>query len=348
MQYAKDDMGKPLIPDAVFTGPGMALARKFFTDAELADHVPSFGGGYVKDTYRARELRGEDPENSTFASKNASIFDPPNKPLRAFEADYPNGAMADESGRLTHDIDGRPITAKTVVGRRMVGGEDEAFSPAQLDALSEALFGNKPEIVASREIGGDAGRFKVSHDTDGNAVYQPFVSSLLTAEQAPRVAGHEIAHGIDYFGGHGRTGIPTDGLSRELGTVYHDLNDASWRRGQPTRPGLQTTPESFGYKGENLRAENMAEAIRSYMADPNYIKTIAPKTAERIRQYVNDNPRLSGTIQFNSDTGKPSLMGSAIASASEQPKGITAYYESPHDFDKFSLNQQPQNALMRY
>ena len=36
------------------------------------------------------------------------------------------------------------------------------------------------------------------------------------------------------------------------------------------------------------------------MADPNYLKTVAPKTAAAIRQAVNPNPRSSQTIQFNS------------------------------------------------
>lgn len=35
------------------------------------------------------------------------------------------------------------------------------------------------------------------------------------------------------------------------------------------------------------------------MADPNYIKTVAPKTAARIREFVNSNPRLNKVIQFN-------------------------------------------------
>ena len=44
----------------------------------------------------------------------------------------------------------------------------------------------------------------------------------------------------------------------------------------------------------------MAEALRAYMADPNYLKTVAPKTAAAIRKFVNDNPRLNKVIQFNS------------------------------------------------
>ena len=47
----------------------------------------------------------------------------------------------------------------------------------------------------------------------------------------------------------------------------------------------------------------MAEAVRGYMLDPNYLKTVAPKTAARIREYVNGNPALNKTIQFNSLAG---------------------------------------------
>jgi hypothetical protein len=39
-----------------------------------------------------------------------------------------------------------------------------------------------------------------------------------------------------------------------------------------------------------------------------------------------------------SDTGKPSLMGAAVAGENARP-GITAYHGSPHDFDKFSLDK---------
>src|SRR3954454_16767556 len=43
--------------------------------------------------------------------------------LGHFEADYPTGAPADAAGRLTHDIDGRPLSVSArIVGRQDVGG----------------------------------------------------------------------------------------------------------------------------------------------------------------------------------------------------------------------------------
>lgn len=102
-------------------------------------------------------------------SKNAKMYAPPQRPQRPFEADYPGGARADETGRLTHDIEGRPLTADYVVGRRMVGGPDEAVpqTPEAINAIAEGLFGSRISPVARREIGGDAGRFTVSAGPDG-------------------------------------------------------------------------------------------------------------------------------------------------------------------------------------
>jgi hypothetical protein len=43
----------------------------------------------------------------------------------------------------------------------------------------------------------------------------------------------------------------------------------------------------------------MATAISAYLGFPNYLKTVAPKTAAAIRDAVNAHPVLSKIIQFN-------------------------------------------------
>ena len=43
----------------------------------------------------------------------------------------------------------------------------------------------------------------------------------------------------------------------------------------------------------------MAEAIRAYLLDPNYLKTLAPNVAARIRAAVNPNPEVNRILQFN-------------------------------------------------
>ncbi|MCC6734909.1 MAG: hypothetical protein IT534_02135 [Bauldia sp.] len=91
----------------------------------------------------------------------------------------------------------------------------------------------------------------------------------------------------------------TSGLMRDLRTIYHDLNDTSWRRGKPTRSGLQTSPEMMGYRGEKVDRELWSEAIRAYLADPNYINQAAPRVAQAIRDHWNTHPELSRIIHFN-------------------------------------------------
>ncbi|TXL80461.1 ImmA/IrrE family metallo-endopeptidase [Vineibacter terrae] len=238
------------------------------------------------------------------ASKSAITFDPPEMPRRPFEADYPKRANADAAGRLTHDIEGRPLTAERVVGRRMVGGDEVALPQAGLESLAEAVTGQGPASVAPRQIGGDAGRYYEKWDrVTGDRIRQIFLNDELTPQQAPRTLGHEIGHAIDYrIAGH----IPTDGIKLELGRIYNDLNGGRWRlaksakTGEPVPRRYWTTPESRGYPAREVDGELMVEAIRAYIADPNYLKTVAPKTAARIRDHVNPHPALSRFIQFNS------------------------------------------------
>ena len=49
--------------------------------------------------------------------------------------------------------------------------------------------------------------------------------------------------------------------------------------------------------------------MRAYLTDPNYLKTVAPDTAKRIRQFVNDHPQLRHIIQFNA---VPSALGAGM------------------------------------
>lgn len=106
------------------------------------------------------------------------------------------------------------------------------------------------------------------------------------------------SHLIDELAGR----IPTTGLNTELRQVYNTLNT-----GQERTRHL-TGPQHFGYRGDDLSRELMVEAIRAYMADPNYLKTVAPRTAAAIREAVNSHPTLSKIIQFNAVTG-PAMMG---------------------------------------
>jgi hypothetical protein len=133
----------------------------------------------------------------THAANYRRPFDPPKKPERPFEADYPDTIPADVGGRLTHDIDGRPLTAQRVVGRNVVGGRDEAFPADEFDALSNATtkYG-----TMNLPPGGKGAPFGLTHmDEDGPAII--FLSSALSKDRRRRVYAHELGHAIDELAG---------------------------------------------------------------------------------------------------------------------------------------------------
>ena len=233
------------------------------------------------------------------ASRSAGLYDPPVKPPRPFEADYPKGAPADVTGRLTADIEGRPLVARTVVGRNVVGGEDQAFPASQLDPLTEAGTGRVATPYPSRTLGGDAGRTIL--DRRSRLPLEVQLNRSLTPQQSVRTHAHENAHVIDQLAGE----IDTTGLNTELRQIYNTLN-TGWERARHL-----TGPQHQGYSATAQPRDLMAEAIRAYMADPNYLKTVAPRTAARIRAAVNANSRIAPFIQFNELLGLGAIAAGA-------------------------------------
>jgi len=246
---------------------------------------------------------------TSLASRAGFLYDAPLKPQRAFTEDYRAGVPpTDATGRLTTDIEGRPLNAQFITGRRVVGGVDEAVAPAQFDALAEAAIGAKPEAVAPGEIRGDAGRFtKTAHPVTGDAVYTVNTNRTLSQGGRDLATGHELGHMVDELVGQ----IDPKGLQPELGRVYNTMTTGQERTRQLTRPG------DIGYGAEDAPRELMATAIHAYLTNPNYLKTAAPKVAAAIRDAVNSNPRLRDVIQFNTIAGLV-VGGSAGVAGSQQ------------------------------
>jgi hypothetical protein len=149
----------------------------------------------------------------------------------------------------------------------------------------------------------------------------PFRSCLarlheLDVAHGNRILAHMLGHILDYKAGQTSAihsnenipGIPQDDLADELRYVYNDCNNAILNDARKLDPGLQPHddteyqgfgPEQRACHGANARAELMAEAIRVYLQNPNYLKTVAPNVAARIRAAVNTNRNLNRIIQFN-------------------------------------------------
>jgi hypothetical protein len=243
------------------------------------------------------------------------LYNPPVKSPRPFAADYPSGAPANAAGRLTADIDGRPLVAERVVGRRTLGGADEALTPAQLDAVVQEAIGALPEAVTPRALPrGTIGAYRIVAGPE-KIERSIGVRRDLPPDVKNKIVAHETGHMIEDLAG----AIPQDGLKTELKTIYNDLNNSYLAKARAQNPdvdpakaywGTGVTPEkTFGYAKADAPPEYMAEAIRAYLADPNYIKTVAPKTAAAIRAAVNARPTLSRIIQFNTIAGLAAMNG---------------------------------------
>jgi hypothetical protein len=85
-------------------------------------------------------------------------------------------------------MDGRPLTASTVVGRTVVGGRDQPIPPGELDAFAENLIGSRPQAVPQRDLGGDSGRLTRAVDpVNGESIYTLYVNQNLSPELQQRV-----------------------------------------------------------------------------------------------------------------------------------------------------------------
>lgn len=234
---------------------------------------------------------------------NGKIVDPDAVPQRGFNVDYPQTAKSDASGRLTHDIDGNALSSTAnIAGRRVVGGLDQRISDAGIRNTAEEL-GATSRTARRGEIGSDLGRLVTGRGRDGEVQNEILLKKGLSERDAPFVFTHETGHLIDGKAYGGR--IPSDGIVNHLRKLYSDANSAL-----AVKPGqIGATPEAMGYVGQKADDELMAEAIRMYMRDPNYMKTNYPEVSKRIRLHVNQNQNLKDVIQFNSAGGAATGVG---------------------------------------
>lgn len=210
---------------------------------------------------------------------------------REFRDDYGRVAGSDEAGRLAESIEGVKLDAPFVAGRRVAGGADEGLLGSDITEVSSRIVDDIREAPRSKIAGKAAGQYKETASADGKK-REITVASDLKPDQKTRVLAHELGHAIDEIAGQ----LDTKGLTKELEQVYSDLTT-----GQQGRTRHKTRPKDLNYPPREVPRELFAEAIRAYMVDPNYLKTVAPKTAAAIRKAVNEDPKIARVIQFNAD-----------------------------------------------
>lgn len=265
---------------------GGAKAGKPVLDAiaEGLTGVQTQAGNALADMGQAGQRFAMGKGGNSLASKSKSLYDLPT-----------NTGVGDDLGQLagSHsaglDIEGRPLVARYVVGRAGTREGEQSLPSAAIAEIIQKQTGRGiavvPQVTSGRN---DLGNLVVNKITG-----QPLrveVRSDLTPRNLDQVVRHEFGHMLDEMSGQ----IPIDGLSKELGPIYHYGIEGRDRAANWTRP------DHIGYSKDEASREYMAEAIRQYMAAPDTLKIRAPKTAARIRKYINENPKLKDFIQFNS------------------------------------------------
>lgn len=108
------------------------------------------------------------------------------------------------------------------------------------------------------------------------------------------------------------------GLEDELRPIYsfgqkepEPLEDLGW-----------WTPELHGSPPEDVPFEHRAEMFRQYMAAPDEFRARAPRTAARIRAFVNSHPETSPTLQFNALASAAYLGADVLAPPPPAPNAL--------------------------
>jgi hypothetical protein len=94
---------------------------------------------------------------------------------------------------------------------------------------------------------------------------------------------------------------PLDRLEPKLEGIYSTLKEG--------KEGLQPPklPQDYGYPKSDAPYEIVAEFLRAYLTDPNYVKTVAPDAAAVARAMVNSHPELSRARAFIPRLGCPRM-----------------------------------------
>lgn len=186
----------------------------------------------------------------SLSSRQEMEYDPPTLPQRPVELDYPAGeksyverGIADESGRLLQDIDGRPLTARYVAGRTHVRGADTVLGNEGLGRIVLWGTGEFPRQVHGSKIQGANGATEI--DLNTGEPRGVLLSADLHPNVIPRVLAHErvlareTGHVIDQL----TDTMSINGIEDEARRNYHWLIT-----GKAPQPGAKLVgPEDLGY-----------------------------------------------------------------------------------------------------
>src|SRR5712671_3973695 len=185
-------------------------------------------------------LDASEAARMTAGGEDAGMYEPPRKRQRPFAEDYPGDALTDRQGRLRHDIEGRPLRAAFVAGRRLLRKADERLSPDDikkaLAQLNINLDYRDPRAFRER-IGGE---YYDYNSPKGSPFGDITINTKYKTSDQDIITAHEFGHAIDHFAGWFSDKLTSEEID-ELRDVYSDLR-GGWKKGAPRKQ-----PEDFNY-----------------------------------------------------------------------------------------------------
>jgi hypothetical protein len=209
------------------------------------------------------------------------------------------------------DPEGRPLYAEALIaGIRAPGGPDVPLSMPEEVRLAERLA--KLETPKGGILGAN-GQVLVAQpgtmDPPGSPLLHMRVDADLPDGQYMKSFRHEGGHAIDYstertqrgFESSKQYAVPDD-VRAELHAASAEMRPELWA---PNANEIYQRPTSSLKEYRERPDELMADGYRFYKENPAEFKARYPEAARYIRSQVNDDPLLSGQVQFNVRAGAP-------------------------------------------
>src|SRR5260370_13857260 len=248
-QVIRSDSGK--LPD-IYVGTNAtatATSARSNAPAQLAESaradsatvpIESKAAPVEADDGSSINLNASEAARMTAGGEDANMYEPPRKRQRPFAEDYPGDALTDRQERLRYDIEGRPLRAEFVAGRRLLGKSDARLSPDDikkaLAQLNINLDYRDPRAFRDR-IGG---QYYDYNSPKGSPFGDITINTKYKSSDQDIITAHEFGHAIDHFAGWFSDKLKSEEID-ELRDVYSDLR-AGWKKGPPINQ-----PTDFGY-----------------------------------------------------------------------------------------------------
>lgn len=296
------------LPDTSLVVPGPHIVRPVSRDALEAKTPDAFIPTFVPypRPVQKPEIEFTLPRHwKQRSSPWVTQYPPMTMRRRPFRLDYPKDPPTDAQGRILFDMEGRPLTARIVVGRNELGKSDRALTSTEMvqiiqNDLGLDLRSAPKDYFAPGTIG------QLSIDPEDGRIAEIGVWNELPADQEGVTIAHELGHAFDLMAKE----LSMRGINDELMRLYSA--HSTGRIGPP-----YLLPENRGYAPQKASRERAAEAFRIYATGPNTMKSMAPKAAAAIREF-NTLPFFSKVIQFNGvPFGVPAGAAAATAAAFE-------------------------------